>query len=66
VLHYSDAGWRIINIVVDGVSDLALKRSAYQRTFLASGFTGLLDSLDDETARIAAGVDTGSAAAEAF
>jgi len=65
VLHYSDAGWKIINIVVDGVSDLALKRSAYQRTFLASGFTGLLDSLDDETARIAAGADAGSAVVEA-
>ncbi len=31
VLHETDAGWRIVNIVADGVSDLALKRAEYRR-----------------------------------
>ena len=36
VLEHSVDGWRIINIVADGVSDLALKRAEY-RAILASG-----------------------------
>ncbi len=42
ILHHSGADWRIINIIVDGVSDLALKRAEYQRVFSDAEFSGLL------------------------
>jgi phospholipid transport system substrate-binding protein len=45
VLHESGEDWEIINIVVDGVSDLALKRAEYQRVFTDTGFPGLVDYL---------------------
>jgi len=38
VLHERDAEWRIVNILADGVSDLALKRAQYQRV-LGDGAT---------------------------
>jgi phospholipid transport system substrate-binding protein len=48
ILHQSDEDWRIINIIVDGVSDLALKRAEFQRVFLDAGFTGLLTYLSGQ------------------
>jgi phospholipid transport system substrate-binding protein len=45
ILHRPEADWRIINIIVDGVSDLALKRAEFQRVFLDAEFSGLLDYL---------------------
>jgi phospholipid transport system substrate-binding protein len=42
ILHQSEADWRIINIIVDGVSDLALKRAEFQRVFSDAEFSGLL------------------------
>ncbi len=46
--HLSDAknGWRIINIVVDGVSDLALKRGEYNALLNDGNFTDLLTELE--------------------
>ncbi len=37
--------WRIINVVVEGVSDLAVKRAEYQRTIKSDGFDGLLSQI---------------------
>jgi phospholipid transport system substrate-binding protein len=54
ILHESERGWLIINIVVDGVSDLALKRSEYQRIVMADGFEGLLNDLDAQVAELIA------------
>ena len=48
VLHESAEGWQIINIIVDGVSDLALKRGEYQSVFSDTGFTGLVDYLSGQ------------------
>lgn len=45
-------GWRILNIVADGVSDLALKRAEYQRLFTSGGLEGLLAELDEQTKRL--------------
>jgi phospholipid transport system substrate-binding protein len=45
ILHQTDSGWRIINIIVDGVSDLALKRAEFQRVYLDVEFSGLVDYL---------------------
>lgn len=50
VLHQSAGDWRIINILVDGVSDLALKRAEYQRMYTDGGFPGLIDYLSAQTA----------------
>jgi phospholipid transport system substrate-binding protein len=47
--------WRIINIVADGVSDLALKRSEYQRVFADGGIAGLIADLEQQTERLAGG-----------
>jgi len=47
--------WRIINIVADGVSDLALKRAEYQRVFAAGGIDGLIAELEQQTQRLERG-----------
>lgn len=62
VLHRSDAEqstqesadsrWQIINVVVDGVSDLALKRSNYASILSEDGFDALIDHLNEKIARI--------------
>lgn len=46
--------WRIVNIVVDGVSDLALKRAEYGRLMDSGGFDGLLAELSRQTERLRA------------
>ncbi|MEO0424552.1 MAG: ABC transporter substrate-binding protein [Pseudomonadota bacterium] len=46
LLRQSDEQWRIVNIIVDGVSDLALKRAEYSTLISAGGFEGLLEALD--------------------
>ncbi len=42
----AEDGWHIVNIIVDGVSDLALKRAEYATLFADSGFDGLMQELD--------------------
>ena len=44
--------WRIVNIIVDGVSDLALKRAEYGRLMDTGGFPGLLAELTRQTERL--------------
>ncbi len=45
-LGESDDSWRIINIVVDGVSDLALKRAEYNNILNDGDFDDLLSELE--------------------
>jgi phospholipid transport system substrate-binding protein len=52
LLHQGDGGWRIINIVADGVSDLALKRAEYQRVFASGGINGLIAELGEQAQRL--------------
>jgi len=47
-LQQTDNGWRIINIIADGVSDLALRRSEYAGIVQDSGFEGLIEHLDQQ------------------
>jgi phospholipid transport system substrate-binding protein len=54
LLQQDAQGWRIINIVADGVSDLALKRAEYQRVLAAGGLAGLLAELETQTQRLLA------------
>jgi phospholipid transport system substrate-binding protein len=55
LLQQGEGGWRIINIVADGVSDLALKRAEYQRVFAAGGIEGLVAELERQTERLEGG-----------
>ncbi|MCC6916467.1 MAG: ABC transporter substrate-binding protein [Nitrosomonas sp.] len=55
VLHKTDGGWRIINIVVDGVSDLAMKRAEYGAVLQKDGVAALVSMLEQKTIRIEQG-----------
>ena len=54
ILHQADGSWKIINIIVDGISDLALKRSEYRRVMEDEDFAGLLEYLSAQIADLAA------------
>ena len=51
LLHATDDGWRIVNIIVDGVSDLALKRAEYSQQMRDGDFDTLLTLLDEQAAK---------------
>ena len=53
VLQDSGQGWRIVNVVADGVSDLALKRAEYRAVLEERGFEGLLAELEEQTENLA-------------
>ena len=55
VLHDEGGAARIINVVADGVSDLALKRSEYAAVMKIGGFEGLMDGLERQIADLAKG-----------
>jgi phospholipid transport system substrate-binding protein len=55
LLQPDGADWRIINVVADGVSDLALKRAEYQRVFAAGGIEGLIAELEQQAQRLERG-----------
>jgi len=48
MLHKLRGRWLILNIVVDGVSDLAVKRSQYNGIITSDGFPALLQKLKDQ------------------
>jgi len=52
ILHETDSGWRIINVVADGVSDLALKRAEYQRILSDGTIADLIDALEQQIAAL--------------
>ncbi|HZF31992.1 MAG TPA: ABC transporter substrate-binding protein [Gammaproteobacteria bacterium] len=52
LLQQRPDGWKIINIVADGVSDLALKRAEYQRILASGTLDDLIKELDAQTARL--------------
>ena len=45
-------GWKIINIIADGVSDLALKRAEYQRVLASGSIEDLIRHIDAQTAQL--------------
>ncbi len=47
-------GWRIVNVIADGVSDLALKRAEYSRIIRREGFETLIARLEAQIADYAA------------
>ena len=48
VLQQGNDGWHIINILADGVSDLALKRTEYRAILQRDGFQALIDLLKEK------------------
>lgn len=50
LLRRDEGRWRIVNIVVDGVSDLALKRAEYSKILANDGFDALLARLEGKIA----------------
>jgi phospholipid transport system substrate-binding protein len=52
LLQRDGENWKIINVVADGVSDLALKRAEYQRVFAAGGIAGLIAELEQQAQRL--------------
>ncbi|MBX6421105.1 MAG: ABC transporter substrate-binding protein [Nevskia sp.] len=49
VLRQKDGAWRIINIIADGVSDLALRSTQYAKLYEEKGFDGLLAWIEEQT-----------------
>lgn len=49
VLRPNGGKWRIINIVADGVSDLALRSTQYAKLYEEKGFDGLLAWIQEQT-----------------
>ena len=45
ILRNGKDGWRIVNVLADGVSDLALKRVEYRAILQRDGFATLIDML---------------------
>ena len=50
ILRQKKEGWRIINVLADGVSDLALKRVEYRSILSKKGFPVLIDMLKKKIA----------------
>jgi phospholipid transport system substrate-binding protein len=48
MLKEKNNGWAIINIIADGVSDLALKRSEYTSILQRQGFDALIAQINDK------------------
>lgn len=49
--------YRIINVIADGVSDLALRSTQYTRLFEQKGFDGLMGWLSDQNKKMRANCD---------
>ncbi len=54
MMKKKDDGWRIINIIADGVSDLALKRSEYTSVLSKDGFDKLIAKITEKIDNYAA------------
>jgi len=55
LLQQDGDDWKIINIVADGVSDLALKRAEYQRVYAGGGIEAVIAELEEQTQRLSRG-----------
>ncbi len=49
LLTHAESGWRIVTIITDGVSDLAMKRSQYSRILENDGFDAVIDHIREAT-----------------
>jgi len=51
ILRQSHHQWRVINVIADGVSDLALKRADYAALLKRQGFAALINKLKEKIAQ---------------
>ena len=51
VLQQKEGRWRIVNILFDGVSDLAIKRGEYRSIMQRDGFPALIELLEEKINR---------------
>lgn len=54
LLRQDDGRWRIVNVIADGVSDLALKRAEYRSILRREGFEALIAKLQNKIEQYAA------------
>ena len=52
VLHETAGNWRVVNVVVNGVSDLSLKRTEYGAILKGQGFEALLTRLEAQISEL--------------
>lgn len=45
-------GWQVVNVIAEGVSDLALRATQYDGLMKSQGFDGLLSRLDSQTQQL--------------
>ena len=50
VVQPAQDGWRIANVVANGVSELALRRAEYDAVMAAEGFEALIGRLEHQIA----------------
>ena len=55
ILRQVDDHWRIINVTVDGISDLATKRAEYVTLVKNEGYSALITKMEDQIKRYANG-----------
>lgn len=60
VLHETADGWRIINVLADGVSELALKRTQYQQILKTKDFADLERHIEQQRTELALERPTGA------
>jgi phospholipid transport system substrate-binding protein len=53
LLHRADGEWRVINVIAEGVSDLALKRADYSSFLKNKSFEALIAKLNEKIAQYA-------------
>ncbi len=51
VLRQRRGRWRIVNVIIDGVSDLALKRAEYTSLMEQEGFSGLIGRIQKQISK---------------
>lgn len=54
VLKARGEGWQVVNVLADGVSDLALRATQYDGLMKTQGFAALMGKLDAQTAQLLA------------
>lgn len=58
LLQNEDSGWRIVNVIADGVSDIALKRAEYQALYESGGFDAIVAEIETQTLDLAESAQT--------
>lgn len=54
VLKNREGGWKVVNVLAEGVSDLALRATQYDGLMKSAGFPALMTRLDEQTAKLKA------------